>query len=46
MGGSTMELLSRSERMSNAKLKSASGWTLEWPSARAGLPAALRALAP
>ena len=45
MGGNTMELLSRSERMSNARLKSASDWTLEWPSARTGLPAAIRALA-
>jgi nucleoside-diphosphate-sugar epimerase len=46
LGGKTMELLSRSQRMSNAKLKTASGWTPRWRSAREGLPAAARALEP
>jgi 2-alkyl-3-oxoalkanoate reductase len=44
LGGKTMELLSRSQRMSNAKLKTASGWAPRWRSAREGLPAAVRAL--
>ena len=44
VGGGTMELLSRSERMTNAKLKAASAWTPRWPSARKGLRAAVRAL--
>lgn len=44
VGGKTMELLSRSQRMSNAKLKSASGWAPKWRSAREGLSAAVRAL--
>jgi nucleoside-diphosphate-sugar epimerase len=44
LGGKTMELLSRSHRMSNAKLKSASGWSPRWRSAREGLPAAVQAL--
>lgn len=44
VGGKNMELLSRSQRMSNAKLKSAGGWTPRWPSAREGIPAAVRAL--
>jgi len=39
VGGKNMELLSRSQRMTNAKLKSASGWTPRWPSAREGIPA-------
>ncbi|MBK5189051.1 MAG: NAD(P)-dependent oxidoreductase, partial [Gemmatimonadaceae bacterium] len=30
LGGKSMELLSRSQRMSNAKLKAASGWTPKW----------------
>jgi hypothetical protein len=42
-GGSTMELMSRSERMSNAKLKAASGWAPCTPSARTGLAAAAKA---
>jgi nucleoside-diphosphate-sugar epimerase len=45
-GGSAMELLSRSQRMTNAKLKGATGWTPAWPSAREGLRAAVRALRP
>lgn len=44
LGGKTMELLSRSLRMSNAKLKEASGWAPRWRSPREGLPAAVRAL--
>lgn len=34
----------RSQRMTNAKLKSAGSWTPKWRSAREGLPAAIRAL--
>jgi len=41
----TMQLLSRSQRMSNAKLKRASGWSPRWRSAREGLPAAVERLA-
>jgi nucleoside-diphosphate-sugar epimerase len=44
VGGSMMELLSRSQRMTNRKFKAASGWTPRWPSARAGLPASVDAL--
>ena len=44
LGGKTTELLSRSQRLSNAKLKAASRWTLRWPSAREGLPSAIAAL--
>ncbi|HEU4629837.1 MAG TPA: NAD(P)-dependent oxidoreductase [Gemmatimonadaceae bacterium] len=44
LGGRTVELLSRSQRMSNATLKAASGWAPRWPSAREGIPAAARAL--
>lgn len=36
LGGSTMELLGRSQRMSNAALRGATGWTPRWASARAG----------
>ncbi len=36
VGGSTMELLGRSQRMTHAKLSAASGWKPRWPSARAG----------
>jgi nucleoside-diphosphate-sugar epimerase len=43
LGGKTMELLSRSQRMSNAKLKSTTGWAPKWPSAKEGLPAAIAA---
>jgi nucleoside-diphosphate-sugar epimerase len=42
VGGASMELLSRSQRMTNAKLKRASGWTPRWRSAREGLRAAVR----
>ncbi len=44
LSGKTMKLLSRSQRMSNAKLKTASGWAPRWRSAREGLPAAVCAL--
>jgi nucleoside-diphosphate-sugar epimerase len=44
VGGATMELLSRSQRMTNGKLKGASGWAPRWRSARAGLRAAVGAL--
>ena len=41
----TMQLLSRSQRMSNAKLKRATGWSPVWKSARDGLPKAVEQLA-
>jgi len=41
----TMQLLSRSQRMSNAKLKRASGWSPLWKSAREGLPKAVEQVA-
>lgn len=44
LGGGNMELLSRSQRMSNAKLKAATGWKPRWRSAREGLPVAVRIL--
>ena len=44
LGGKTIELLSRSQRMSNRKLKVSTGWSPRYPSAREGLPAAVRAL--
>jgi 2-alkyl-3-oxoalkanoate reductase len=44
LGGNIMELLSRSQRMSNGKLKAASVWAPRWRSAREGLPAAAREL--
>lgn len=37
IGGKSMELMSRSLRMSNAKFKTASGWSPRWTSAREGL---------
>jgi nucleoside-diphosphate-sugar epimerase len=40
-GGASVELLSRSQRMTNAKLKGMSRWTPRWRSAREGLRAAL-----
>ena len=43
-GGASVELLSRSQRMTNAKLKGASTWTPRWGSAREGLRAAVRML--
>ena len=45
VGGSSMELLSRSQRMSNASFRAAAGWAPRWRSAREGLPVAVRALA-
>jgi nucleoside-diphosphate-sugar epimerase len=44
LGGKTIELLSRSQRMSNRALKTATGWAPKFPSAREGLPAAVREL--
>jgi nucleoside-diphosphate-sugar epimerase len=44
LGGKTMELLSRSQRISNARLRAATGWSPKWPSAREGIPAAVREL--
>jgi nucleoside-diphosphate-sugar epimerase len=44
LGGKTTELLSRSQRMNNAKLKAATGWAPKWKSAREGLPAAIAQL--
>ena len=44
LGGKTMELLGRSQRMSNAKLRTASDWNPRWRTAREGLPAAIRGL--
>jgi 2-alkyl-3-oxoalkanoate reductase len=41
---SLLELLSRSERMSNQKLRAASGWAPRWRSAAVGLPAAVAEL--
>jgi 2-alkyl-3-oxoalkanoate reductase len=42
LGGSTMRLLTRSLRVSNAKLRGATPWTPRWPSVREGW----RAIAP
>lgn len=44
LGGPTTRMLSRSVRMSNAKLKGASEWTPRWRSAREGLPAVVEEL--
>lgn len=44
LGGKSMELMSRSQRMSNAKLKAATGWAPKWGSAVEGLPAAVKRL--
>jgi nucleoside-diphosphate-sugar epimerase len=41
VGGASVELLSRSQRMTNAKLKGVSRWTPRWRSAREGLRAAV-----
>jgi nucleoside-diphosphate-sugar epimerase len=38
LGGSTMRLLSRSQRMSNRKLRDASGWAPRYPRASAAWP--------
>jgi nucleoside-diphosphate-sugar epimerase len=44
LGGGLVDLLSRSQRMTNARLKGASSWTPRWRSAREGLAAAVKAL--
>ena len=44
LGGKSVELLSRSQRISNAKLRAATGWTPRSPSATDGIPAAVREL--
>jgi nucleoside-diphosphate-sugar epimerase len=44
LAGSGVRLLSRSQRMSNAKLKRATGWLPRWRDARAGLADAVRIL--
>lgn len=44
LGGPSMEVLSRSQRISHDKLTAASGWAPRWPSARDGLPDAVRRL--
>lgn len=44
LGGKTVELLSRSQRMSNRELRTATGWSPKYPSAKEGLPTAVRAL--
>jgi nucleoside-diphosphate-sugar epimerase len=45
--GSTAELLGRSQRMSNRKLRDAApGWVPEYPSVREGLPAAVKQMRP
>lgn len=36
LGGSTLELLARSQRISNAKLRAATSWAPRWPSVREG----------
>jgi len=44
LGGATLELASRSLRLSNARLRAASGWAPRWRSVREGLPEAVRQL--
>jgi nucleoside-diphosphate-sugar epimerase len=44
MGGSLMELMGRSQRMSNRKLREACGWAPSYPSAREGWQALAREL--
>ena len=46
LAGSLGELMSRSQRMSNRKLRGASDWAPRWPSLREGWPAMLRAISP
>lgn len=46
LGGSLGELMSRSLRISNRKLKEASGWSPSYPSVREGLPATVRGMDP
>lgn len=45
LAGSLGELMSRSLRISNRKLRAASGWAPRWPSLREGWPAMLQAAA-
>ena len=40
LGGGTVELMSRSLRLSNAKLRASSGWSSRWRSVREGMPEA------
>jgi nucleoside-diphosphate-sugar epimerase len=40
LGGGTVELMSRSLRLSNAKLRASSGWSPRWRSVREGMPEA------
>ena len=44
LGGSVTELLSRSQRISNRKLREETGWTPRYPSVREGWPAVLALL--
>jgi nucleoside-diphosphate-sugar epimerase len=44
LGGSMAELLSRSQRISNRKLREKSGWAPHYPSVREGWPAVLEEL--
>ena len=46
LAGSIGELMSRSQRMSNRKLRAATGWSPRWPSLREGWPATLEAMPP
>ena len=46
VAGSIGELMSRSQRMSNRKLRDATGWAPRWPSLREGWPAMLKAMPP
>jgi nucleoside-diphosphate-sugar epimerase len=46
LAGSLGELMSRSVRISNRKLRTASGWAPRWPSLREGWPAMLQAMPP
>ena len=45
LGGSAADVLSRSQRMSNRKLRAASGWAPRWPSVREGFAATAREMA-
>ncbi len=44
LAGSLGELMSRSVRISNRKLRTASGWAPRWPSLREGWPAMMQAM--
>jgi nucleoside-diphosphate-sugar epimerase len=44
LGGSLMELLSRSQRISNRRLREETGWTPRFPSVREGWPAVIALL--